>query len=121
MARLAITSLTFMLVEVAEPVWKTSSGNWPSSLPSITSWAAWRMALATSAGTEPSSSLTTAASPLIIATAAMNRCGQRQPRDGEIAPRPLRLGAVIRLGGDFDLAQAVFFDSRFRHVDSPEG
>ena len=39
-ARLAITSLAFMLVEVPEPVWKMSSGNWSSSLPSTTSWAA---------------------------------------------------------------------------------
>ena len=29
-ARRAITSLAFMFVEVPEPVWKTSIGNWPS-------------------------------------------------------------------------------------------
>ena len=39
-ARFDSTSLTFMLVEVPEPVWKTSSGKWPASLPSITSVAA---------------------------------------------------------------------------------
>ena len=33
MARLAITSLAFMLLDVPEPVWKTSIGNSPSSLP----------------------------------------------------------------------------------------
>ena len=37
MARLAITSLAFMLLEVPEPVWNTSTGNWSSSLPSATS------------------------------------------------------------------------------------
>ena len=36
MARLAITSLTFMLVWVPEPVWNTPSGNSSSHLPSIT-------------------------------------------------------------------------------------
>ncbi len=83
-ARLASTSLTFMLVEVAEPVWKMSSGNWPSSLPSITSAAACRMARAISPGTTPSSSLTAAASPLIIATAAMNRFGSVSPEMGKL-------------------------------------
>ena len=83
-ARLASTSLTFMLVEVAEPVWKTSRGNWPSSLPSAISSAAWRMALATSAGTIPSSSLTAAASPLINATAAMKPCGRVSPETGKL-------------------------------------
>ena len=29
-ARDAMTSLTFMLVDVPEPVWKTSIGNWSS-------------------------------------------------------------------------------------------
>ncbi len=83
-ARLASTSLTFMFVEVAEPVWKMSRGNWPSSLPSITSCAACRTAWAISPGTEPSSSFTIAASPLIIATAAMNRLGSVNPEMGKL-------------------------------------
>ena len=33
MARLAITSLAFMFVEVPEPVWKMSTTNWSSQLP----------------------------------------------------------------------------------------
>ena len=36
-ARLAITSLAFILLEVPEPVWKTSTGNWSSNWPSATS------------------------------------------------------------------------------------
>ena len=32
----AITSLVFMLVEVPEPVWKMSTTNWSSCLPSAT-------------------------------------------------------------------------------------
>ena len=36
-ARLAITSLAFMLLWVPEPVWKTTSGNSASRTPSMTS------------------------------------------------------------------------------------
>ena len=39
-ARLAMTSLAFMFVEVPEPVWKTSIGNWSSCLPAAMSSAA---------------------------------------------------------------------------------
>ena len=46
MARLAMTSLAFMLVEVPDPVWKISTGNSRSSLPSTTSVAAATMACA---------------------------------------------------------------------------
>ena len=38
-ARLAITSFMFMLVEVPEPVWNTSTGNWSSHWPLATSTA----------------------------------------------------------------------------------
>ena len=40
MARLASTSLTFMLVEVPAPAWNTSSGNCSSQWPPSTSSAA---------------------------------------------------------------------------------
>src|SRR5260370_634068 len=40
LARAAITSFTFMLVWVPDPVCHTTRGKWSSSLPSITSWAA---------------------------------------------------------------------------------
>ena len=85
MARLAITSLAFMLVEVAEPVWKTSSGNWSSCLPvddllgRLAGWPRRRRA-----GTRPSSWLTAAASPLMVATAAMNRFGSVTPETGKL-------------------------------------
>ncbi len=39
-ARFAITSFAFMFVCVPDPVWKTTSGNSPSSFPSMTSCAA---------------------------------------------------------------------------------
>ncbi|MNT39507.1 hypothetical protein D3C72_1757590 [compost metagenome] len=40
MARLEMTSLTFMLDWVPEPVCQTTSGKWSASLPEITSSAA---------------------------------------------------------------------------------
>ena len=43
-ARVARTSLTFMFVEVPEPVWNTSMGNWSSWRPESTSSAAVTMA-----------------------------------------------------------------------------
>ena len=42
-ARLAMTSLAFMFVEVPEPVWKTSIGNCPSWAPEAISLAAFSM------------------------------------------------------------------------------
>ena len=84
-ARLAITSLAFMLVEVAEPVWKMSSGNCSSSLPvDRPPPPPAGSPRAISAGTIPSSSFTAAASPLIIASAAMKRRRQRSPETGKL-------------------------------------
>ena len=40
LARLAITSLTFMLWLVPAPAWNGSTTNWSACLPSSTSWAA---------------------------------------------------------------------------------
>ena len=64
MARLAITSLAFMLDCVPEPVWKTTKGKWASRVPSMTSCAAASMAWAKSAGSSPSSALARAAACL---------------------------------------------------------
>ena len=50
MARVAITSLAFMFVEVPEPVWKTSTTNWSSNFPSATSRAACSIAFALAVG-----------------------------------------------------------------------
>ena len=60
-ARLAMISLTFMLVWVPLPVWKTTRGKWSSHFPWTTSSAAWMMALAISSGSSPSSRLALAA------------------------------------------------------------
>jgi len=60
-ARLAITSLAFMLVCVPEPVCHTYSGNSASSLPSMTSSAARTMAASFHSGSRPASAFTCAA------------------------------------------------------------
>ena len=60
-ARLAITSLAFMLVCVPDPVWNTTSGNSASRSPSITSLQARMIRFTRSAGSSPSSPLASAA------------------------------------------------------------
>ena len=60
-ARLAITSFAFMFDEVPEPVWKTSTGNWSSCLPSPISSPAFAIFSAMPLSSSPSSALARAA------------------------------------------------------------
>ena len=89
----AITSLAFMLVEVPEPVWKTSIGNWSSCSPAATSSPAAAIRSASSASSRPSSALTRAASALMRAEPAHH--GRRDPLTGhrEVVHRLARLRA----------------------------
>src|SRR3954468_5165725 len=112
-ARVATTSLTLMLVEVPEPVWKTSMGNCSSCPPPATASAAAAMRPASSSSSSPSSALTRAASALMRASARTTSTGTRSPEIGKFAialsvsPRqsfsivPLlaatRLGATVAL------------------------
>ncbi len=50
-ARVAITSLAFMLDDVPDPVWNTSIGNWSSCSPAAT-WSAAAAIRSASAGVE---------------------------------------------------------------------
>lgn len=76
-ARLLITSLTFILVWVPDPVWKTTNGNSSiPSLPEITSSAAFRMWSATF-GSRPYVSLIVAAAFLRTPNALMRGWGIR--------------------------------------------
>ncbi len=84
-ARVAMTSLAFMLDEVPEPVWKTSSGNSPSCSPLATRAAASWMARARSGGSTPSSPLTMAAAPLIDASAPIRSRDSRSPEMGKFS------------------------------------
>ena len=65
MARLAITSLAFMLLCVPLPVCQTTSGKCASWLPATTSFAACTMGCASSAGSLPSPRFTSAAARLM--------------------------------------------------------
>jgi hypothetical protein len=64
LARPAMTSFAFMLVDVPDPVWNTSTGKWASSVPSTTSVAAATIASATRGSSSPSSTLVRAAARL---------------------------------------------------------
>ena len=77
-ARFEITSLAFMLVCVPEPVWKTTSGNSPSSLPSITSCAARTIRSTFSCGSWPSSRFASAAHFLRMPSARITGRPQRK-------------------------------------------
>ena len=84
-ARLEITSLAFMLVEVPDPVWNTSRTKALSSLPSMTSSAASTMASFSSSSIRPSSWLTTAASSFIAPRASTKRRGLRRSLMGKLS------------------------------------
>ena len=118
MARLAMTSLAFMFVEVPDPVWKTSSTNWSSSLPSATSWAACCMGSDSAPSRRPSSTLTWAAAILIRPIAWDEGSGQPEIADGEVKDRPHGLRAVVGAGRYGQLAHGVSFDS-FAHSLTP--
>ncbi len=82
-ARLAITSLTFMLWLVPAPAWNGSTTNWSSQAPSITSSAAWTMAPARLASSRPRSRLTSAAARLMAAIDQINARQGRNPEMGK--------------------------------------
>ena len=84
-ARLAMTSLAFMLVEVPEPVWKTSIGNWSSNSPSATRSAAAAIRSASPASSRSSSAFTRAAAPLIRPSQRTTGTGTVSPETGKFA------------------------------------
>ncbi len=84
-ARLAITSLAFVFVEVPEPVWKTSIGNWSSCSPAATSSPARATRSATSGSRRPSSPFTRAASALRRPSQRTTGTGTRSPDTGKFS------------------------------------
>ena len=84
-AKVAITSLAFMLVLVPEPVWKMSNGKCASWSPRATSSAASWIAEAMSASRSPRSWLTAAAAPLINPNARKNVRGKGKPLMGKFS------------------------------------
>ena len=81
----AITSLTFMLLLVPDPVWKTSTGKCASSPPAQMRSAAARIASAISGSSSPSSLLTWAQARLISAMARMIGTGMAMPLMGKLS------------------------------------
>ena len=92
-ARLAITSLMFMLLDVPDPVWNTSMGNSSSSCPSMTSWhdASRASTWVLSSGflpvsvSLPRSRLATAAARLTRPRAWTKSAGNLQPLIGKLS------------------------------------
>ncbi len=80
-----MTSLTFMFVEVPEPVWKTSIGNWSSWSPAAIDSAAPAMRSASSASSLPSFALAWAAAPLMRACQCTTASGTVSPLMGKLA------------------------------------
>src|SRR3954470_10081031 len=78
-ARLASTSLTFMLLCVPEPVCHTTNGNSPSCLAASTSSAARRMASALRSSSRPSALLALAAAFFTSVSAWITASGMRSP------------------------------------------
>ena len=107
LARFAITSLVFMLVDVPDPVWKMSTTNSPSCCPSATSWAACTIASASFASSLPLVAFTCGGGLLDQRQRADHAAGEAQPADREVLGGPLRLRAVKRVLRDFDLAHRV--------------
>src|SRR5581483_4667557 len=75
----------FMLVDVPEPVWKTSIGNWESCLPAAISFAARSIARALAFGIRPSSPLTAAAAPFRRASQWITSTGTVSPEIGKFS------------------------------------
>jgi hypothetical protein len=84
-ARVAMTSLVFMLLDVPEPVWKTSMGKCSSHSPRATEAAAVPMASAVSCGRTPREALTAAAAPLMAASAAISSRSIGVPEIGKFS------------------------------------
>jgi hypothetical protein len=84
-ARVAMTSLVFMLLDVPEPVWKTSIGKCWSQSPLATDSAASEIAPATSASRTPRSAFTVAAAPLIAASAPISSRSMGVPEIGKFS------------------------------------
>jgi len=84
-ARVAMTSFVFMLLDVPEPVWKTSMGKCSSHSPRATADAASETASATFPSSTPRSALTAAAAPLIAASAPMSSRSIGVPEMGKFS------------------------------------
>ena len=74
-----------MFVEVPEPVWKTSIGNWRSCFPAAISAAALAIREACRLESRPSSPFTSAAAPFTRASQWMTETGTVSPEMGKFS------------------------------------
>ena len=82
-ARVAITSFAFMLLDVPEPVWNTSTGNWPSRSPAATCFAAEANAALGHLPADVAAAIGSAAAALISPSARRNPRGMGSPEMGK--------------------------------------
>ena len=119
LARLAITSLAFMLVEVPLPVWKMSTTNWSSSLPSHDFLRRLLDQPRRFFVEEPRSMFTSAQAHLISPIARDEAAREAEVGDREILDGPRGLRPVVRVGGDLHFAHRVFLEAMIRHDATP--
>ena len=93
-----MTSLTFMLLCVPEPVCQTTSGKWSSSLPAITSSAARTIRSLTLPSSRPSSWLASAAAFFRMPNARITSRGIFSVPILKFMQRALGLGAPVAVG-----------------------
>ena len=84
-ARLAMTSLAFMLWDVPAPAWKTSTTNWSRCLPARISSHAATIARQRSWGSRPDSAFAIAAAFFTSTVARMNAGNGRKPEIGKFS------------------------------------
>ena len=107
LARLAITSLAFMLVWVPDPVCQTGNGKSASRLPSAISPAAEMMGPDRSSGSSPSARLASAAASFCKPHGADQHRREVLRPDAEQPTGAFGLRAPVALGGDLDRAERV--------------
>ena len=115
MARLAMTSLAFMLDWVPEPVCQTRSGKWSSSFPSMTSWA--RGDQVTDRDVQLAKGDVRARRGLLQnAKGADHATGHGVLTDVEINQRAGGLAAVVPVRWNLEFAHGVGFDAHVAHA-----
>ena len=109
MARLEMTSLAFMLVWVPLPVCQICSGKWSSSLPSITSSAAWIDELGLVGGQHAEVLVDLGGGLLEDAEGADQLARHDVVADIEMNQRALGLRSPVTVGRNLDRPHAVGF------------
>ena len=115
-ARVASTSFMFMLDEVPEPVWYTSTGNSPSHRPAATSAATAWMAGGDRRSMTSSRAFSDAAAPLIGGPARRSATARSAcPEMGKFSTARCVWACHLALGRDPDLAHGVVLDAEVAH------